>query len=77
MHVVLGNYLDTNSKDILLIKRLIDSKIIINKESSVLHQLNGSLIDDTTSLRSLIHDRDLLLLGLVSHDDRLVNWIVI
>ena len=62
---------------VLIIHRLIDTKIIIVRHSPIEHEFNGSFTEGTTSLGIFIHDHHPILTNLILNEDGMCYWIVI
>ena len=81
LHVVLCWHFDALAISFRFIEELVDTKIIIFKDSTVLHKLNGLWLRQPcwSTLCTFIHHSDLYIssLLLVSHSYSRINWHIV
>jgi len=69
VHLVGSDHSDPVSVNVLLIQRLLDSSVIVSEQSSVLHELDSALLNDRSSLGSVVHDCHLEVPVLINNGD--------
>ena len=67
--IVLGVDSDATTIGLSLIQALVNTLVIVMKQAPVLHQFDLTGLDNTTSLRVMVHDCNLNILCSVSHSD--------
>ena len=75
--VVLGVNSDTAAISLSLVERINNTLVIVVEKAAVLHELNGTSVNDTTTLRVRVHDGDLKLSVGVSHRDSRLDGVVV
>ena len=75
--VVLGVHGDTAAVSLSLVERISDTLVVVVEKAAVLHELNNTIVNDTTTLRVGVHDGDLESSGGVLNGDSRLDGVVV